>query len=193
MSTIIKSLKEAGYDYGIAIATQAEIEVGAACGQLSLLEEQWVTKAGDTVLNIDFGSGYHPYSNYKTCDMVYSPQLDYFYDKSNNIIYNLEFGTVDQFRLKNVLHHVDDIFELCTMLNKYLKTKGSIKVIEPRAEFYTKNTILDIIWYRYVQKFYHIKIYPNYRDYISCIERAGFQLISKECLEVYDISLFQKM
>ena len=61
MSTIIKSLKEAGYDYGIAIATQAEIEAGAACGQLSLLEEQWVTKAGATILNIDFGSGYHPY------------------------------------------------------------------------------------------------------------------------------------
>ena len=40
MSTIIKSLKEAGYDYGISIATQAEIEAGAACGQLSLLEEQ---------------------------------------------------------------------------------------------------------------------------------------------------------
>lgn len=40
MNKIIESLKESGYDYGIAIATQAEIEAGAACGQLSLLDEQ---------------------------------------------------------------------------------------------------------------------------------------------------------
>ena len=32
-------LKEAGYDYGVAIATQAEINAGAACGQLSLVLE----------------------------------------------------------------------------------------------------------------------------------------------------------
>lgn len=32
-------LEHAGYDYAIAIATQAEIEAGAACGQLSLIVE----------------------------------------------------------------------------------------------------------------------------------------------------------
>lgn len=37
MSNIIKSLEEAGYDYAIAVATQAEIEAGAACGQLSII------------------------------------------------------------------------------------------------------------------------------------------------------------
>lgn len=40
MEKIIKELKEAGYDYGIAIATQAEIKAGAACGQLSIIIEQ---------------------------------------------------------------------------------------------------------------------------------------------------------
>ena len=39
MDNIIKELKEAGYDYGVAIATQAEINAGAACGQLSLIVE----------------------------------------------------------------------------------------------------------------------------------------------------------
>lgn len=39
MEEIIKELKEAGYDYGVAIATQAEINAGAACGQLSLIVE----------------------------------------------------------------------------------------------------------------------------------------------------------
>lgn len=40
MEKILKSLSEAGYDYAIAIATQAEIEVGAACGQLSIITEE---------------------------------------------------------------------------------------------------------------------------------------------------------
>lgn len=39
MEKIIQELKEAGYDYGVAIATQAEIKAGAACGQLSLIVE----------------------------------------------------------------------------------------------------------------------------------------------------------
>ena len=36
---IMKQLADAGYDYAVAIATQAEIDAGAACGQLSLIVE----------------------------------------------------------------------------------------------------------------------------------------------------------
>lgn len=36
---IMSALKEAGYDYAVAIATEAEITAGAACGQLSLITE----------------------------------------------------------------------------------------------------------------------------------------------------------
>lgn len=39
MEKIKNELEQAGYDYAIAIATQAEIEAGAACGQLSLIIE----------------------------------------------------------------------------------------------------------------------------------------------------------
>ena len=39
MEKIIEELEENGYDYGIAIATKAEIEAGAACGQLSIIIE----------------------------------------------------------------------------------------------------------------------------------------------------------
>ena len=31
------ALEDAGYDYAIAIATEAEIEAGAACGQLAII------------------------------------------------------------------------------------------------------------------------------------------------------------
>lgn len=39
MDKIINSLKTEGYDFGIAIATQAEIDAGAACGQLSIVAD----------------------------------------------------------------------------------------------------------------------------------------------------------
>lgn len=44
MENIKNQLEEYGYDYAVAIATQAEIEAGAACGQLSLIIEQQKTE-----------------------------------------------------------------------------------------------------------------------------------------------------
>ena len=39
MEEIKNALEEVGYDYAVAIATQAEINAGAACGQLSIIVE----------------------------------------------------------------------------------------------------------------------------------------------------------
>jgi hypothetical protein len=39
MEKIIEEVKNAGYDYAVAIATQAEIEAQAACGQLAIITE----------------------------------------------------------------------------------------------------------------------------------------------------------
>jgi len=39
MEEIKNQLEEAGYDYAVAVATQSEIENGAACGQLSIISE----------------------------------------------------------------------------------------------------------------------------------------------------------
>ncbi len=39
MNEIKESLENAGYDHAIAIATQAEVNAGAACGQLSIIIE----------------------------------------------------------------------------------------------------------------------------------------------------------
>lgn len=37
MEKIIEILENLGYDYAIAIATESEVQAGAACGQLSIL------------------------------------------------------------------------------------------------------------------------------------------------------------
>lgn len=39
MDEIKNKLEQAGYDFAVAIATQAEIEAGAACGQLAIINE----------------------------------------------------------------------------------------------------------------------------------------------------------
>jgi len=36
---IKNQLEQNGYDYAVAVATQSEIENGAACGQLSIITE----------------------------------------------------------------------------------------------------------------------------------------------------------
>ena len=40
MEKIKTELENAGYDFAVAIATQAEIDAKAACGQLALVEEE---------------------------------------------------------------------------------------------------------------------------------------------------------
>jgi hypothetical protein len=40
MEQIQQQLEEAGFDYAVAIATEAEIEAGAACGQLSIITSE---------------------------------------------------------------------------------------------------------------------------------------------------------
>lgn len=46
MEEIVRPLKENGYDYGIAFATKAEVENGAACGQLSIIVEEEDSSTG---------------------------------------------------------------------------------------------------------------------------------------------------
>jgi adenine C2-methylase RlmN of 23S rRNA A2503 and tRNA A37 len=37
---VLEQLEAAGFDFAVAVATQAEVEAGAACGQLSLIVEE---------------------------------------------------------------------------------------------------------------------------------------------------------
>jgi adenine C2-methylase RlmN of 23S rRNA A2503 and tRNA A37 len=37
---ITSELENAGFDYAIAVATEAEVAAGAACGQLAIISEE---------------------------------------------------------------------------------------------------------------------------------------------------------
>lgn len=39
MKNVKEQLQEAGFDFAVAIATDAEVQAGAACGQLAILGE----------------------------------------------------------------------------------------------------------------------------------------------------------
>lgn len=39
MEKIMNELEAAGFDFALAIATDAEVKAGAACGQLSIITE----------------------------------------------------------------------------------------------------------------------------------------------------------
>ena len=81
------------------------------------------------MLKIDFGSGYNPNKEYKTCDITGSPILDYMYDKKDTIL-DLKEKSVDEFYLRNVVHHIPDLKRTFKCLKKYLKNGGKIKIIE---------------------------------------------------------------
>lgn len=147
---------------------------------------------GKDILKIDFGSGYNPNSEYKTCDITYLPNLDYVYDMYENSIIGLEENSVDEFYMRNVVHHIKDLKEVFQMLYGYLKNNGTIKIIDARKEYFEKNVILDIIWYRYVIPRYEIWFSRQYRDYFSILEDLGFRLMSKEYFEEKEVTVWKK-
>lgn len=144
------------------------------------------------MIKIDFGSGYNPQKGYSTCDITFAPYLDYVYDIQTNKILNLSENTVSEFRLKNVLHHCDNIKNISECLHKYLEKDGIIKIIEPLPEKYNSNRSLDIFWYRYIYPRYEIMIPPiNRIDYVKIFSEY-FELIQHNSDDIYDYYIFKK-
>lgn len=143
------------------------------------------------MIKIDFGSGYNPKEGYKTCDITYSPYLDYVYDRKTNKIIDLEENSVSEFYLKNVLHHCN-IEKVAECLFQYLKQNGIITIIEPLPEKYESNRCLDIYWYRYIYPRYEYTIPPLKReDYVNIFLKY-FCIKSHTKTKIYDIYKFEK-
>ncbi len=145
------------------------------------------------LLKIDFGSGYNPNKDYKTCDITYLPNLDYVYDLENNIILGCEENTVDEFFLRNVVHHIQDLKRTFSCLKKYLKKGGEIKIIDVRKEYFDANVVLDTIWYRYVIPRYEVWFSRYYRDYFEVLNNMNFKLIDKYYENEKEVSIWKKL
>lgn len=144
-------------------------------------------------LKIDFGSGYNPNKEYKTCDITFLPNLDYAYDQDNKVIVGCEYNTVDEFYLRNVVHHIKDLKDTFEMLKKYLKVDGVIKIIDVRKEYFKQNVILDILWYRYVIPRYEVWFSREYRNYFEILEELGFKLVEFSYEEEKEVSVWKKL
>ena len=144
-------------------------------------------------LKIDFGSGYNPQKGYKSCDITYSPTLDYVYDVEENEIIGCEENSVDEFYMRNVVHHIKDLDKTFSCLKRYLKKDGVIRIIDVRKEDYLKNVVLDIVWYRYVIPRYEIWFSDTYRDYFKILKSMNFKLIETYETGEKEVSLWRKL
>ena len=142
------------------------------------------------MLKIDFGSGYNPNKEYKTCDITGSPILDYLYDKKDTIL-DLKEKSVDEFYLRNVVHHIPDLKRTFKCLKKYLKDDGKIKIIECKKENYYANWFLDSLWYRYVIPREEIWFSDKYRDYKNVLLSIGFKKIESYEENEKEISIWE--
>ncbi len=147
----------------------------------------------ETCLRIDFGSGYNPRPGYKTCDFIPLPTLDYWFDANNNVIMGLSEDSVDEFYLRNTIHHIPDLQGLCRLLYKYLRSNGIITVIEPCPSAFPVNYLLDCIYYRWVNSKPEIWFSSEYRDYFRCFVVNGFSILESRAIDnVYIKSIFRK-
>lgn len=146
------------------------------------------------MLKIDFGSGYNPKKGYKTCDITYSPFLDYvtdgckIYDKEGE----LHPSSVDVLYARNTLHHIQDLQPLIQNFYKYLKPNGVLEIIDCRKEYFDKNILLDNIWYRYINKNNNIYISNRYRNYSKICIEVGFKLVHKKFNDEKETTIFKK-
>lgn len=123
------------------------------------------------MLKIDFGSGYHPKRNYKTLDFNYG--CDYY------SLDELDDNSVDEFRLRNVIHHIYDLNGLFEKIYKKLKPDGVLNIIDCRKEYFKNNVLLDKIWYRYIFNRNDIYISNEYIDPDNILLKLGFTKIKE--------------
>ena len=107
------------------------------------------------MIYVDVGSGYHPYKKFKTCDLQYSCT---YYD-----IKEIENKSVNLFRCRNVIHHVNDLNEFLGTLATKLVAKGTLIIIDCLHKDFSANVFLDILWYRGIKQNHDIFIAKEYR------------------------------
>lgn len=136
-------------------------------------------------MKIDFGSGYNPKQGYKSCDFTENPILD-FQVKNYKIYYDLNKelseNSVDEFFVRNTIHHIKDLNQLFKMFFKYLKNDGKLIIIEVNEKNFKANLFLDQLWYRYIIPRSEIWFSKTYRNYKKIALKHGFKL-KKENIE----------
>lgn len=106
---------------------------------------------------VDIGSGYNPRPGFKTCDDNFNCD---FYS-----VREIPENSVDVFNCRNVVHHVEDVFNFSQNMFNKMKENSAIVITDCRRENYNTNFFLDVLWYRYVFQRPNIFICSQYRDY----------------------------
>jgi ubiquinone/menaquinone biosynthesis C-methylase UbiE len=141
---------------------------------------------------IDFLSGYNPAPGFSTCDYIYHPSLDIFFDIENYRFENIKDTSINLIRCRNAVHHVPDLYKLVKEFNRVLTSFGKVVIIECREDKYPANFLLDTIWYRGVNNREEIWFSPVYRNYTDILTTQQFTLIESKQTELKEIKVFIK-
>lgn len=100
-----------------------------------------------------------------------------------HVITDLKFESVDELRCRNVLHHIYDLEESITALDRYIKPYGIFRVIEPRKEYFHINVMLDTIYYHSVCNMKDMWFSKSYREYRHIFEGLGYYIESRQDID----------
>lgn len=120
---------------------------------------------------VDVGSGYNPKPGYMTCDNNYGCD---FYN-----IDEIPDNYVDQFHLRNVIHHIENLHIFAKKLYDKQRWGGGLQIIDCIEGQYHINYLWDLIWYRYVNFRNDIFISNCYRDFESVFLNVGYFMVDR--------------
>lgn len=129
-------------------------------------------------MKLDYGSGSQPKEGFMSSDYIGTPNYD-FYIKDYKVV-DAKSHTFDIVHCRNVIHHIPecDLPRLFNEFKRLLRPDGKLIISEPRKEFHKRNQILDIVWYRFINKNFDIMIPQEYVDYRKYMK--DFIIVSEE-------------
>ena len=116
--------------------------------------------------------------------------MDFQYDGKDGIV-GLRERTVDEFYLRNVVHHIPDLQRTFATLKKYLKVGEKLIIIDCNKDHYKTNVFLDNLWYRFVDNNNEIFISKQYRDYINVLIKLGFKQLYYKSFKEKEITKYE--
>ena len=147
----------------------------------------------ETNLHIDFLSGYNPVVGFKTCDYIYTPKLDLFFDTDTYTILGVNDSSVSFLWCRNAIHHIKDLNKLVKEFYRVLSTDGFVVVVECREEYFANNVLLDTIWYRGITQREEVWFSHEYRNYEDVFVKHGFFLYHSSTDKEKEIKKFKKV
>lgn len=120
---------------------------------------------------VDIGSGYNPAKGYIRVDENCFAEY--------KCISDLQDKSIAKARLRNVIHHIENLENFVHILSKKVDIGKYVIIIDVNKDYYKKNLCLDYLWYRWLSYRPDIYISKSYKDPQKYFENEGFSLVRR--------------